>query len=231
MNKPEFSPIVLTNKQDLEKNKKDAEIVINYIERARNMYIEFFGNFDIDFFNVIFTSRKPHLLYKEVVTEYIKVKGIDLRGIKLDKALQIGLLDLPDLGKLIDRITDIKRLNSNGGFISNKDIKEIYSYDEERFLSPFEPESIVGQRIEKAIKLETETESENTYLKQVESFASMYVTFLNEYKVVQPRESIPGNLFKLEETNEGKYTYSISPSALLSHREERKRKMSSGFIH
>ena len=220
----EFVPIVLTNRQDLEAKKKDAKIVLDYFERARKQFLEVFGIFDIEYFNMIYTHRKPHLLYKELVAKYIEVKGIDLRGIKLDKALQINLLDLPDIGKLLESINDLKRHISSFGvnaYISFKDIRDIYSEEAKQFLSPYEPESIVGQKIEEAYKLETETDEENEYLKQVADFAEMFVKFLSEHQTISLSDGVPGKMFKITEATKGNFGYSINQTALRTFRAQK----------
>lgn len=220
-----FIPVVLTDKEALQRKKQDAKVVIGYIEKARVLYIEYFGNFDIDFFNSIYASNKPHLLYKEVVKKYIEVQKIDIRGIKLDKALLVDLLDLPDLKKLIDWICDIKHKIYSfnvSGFISHNNLKEIYDPETETFLNPEETKSIVGKRIEETVKLETETEEENNFLDQVNEFAKKYVEFVNEYQVINSKEEIPGNLFKLKQDNAGIFTYELNRRALVDYRENKK---------
>lgn len=220
MKEIKFAPIRLTDEKTVQAHYDAADKIVDSLNKARQTYIDMFGTFDINVFVELFEQKKPFHLKRIAVEEYLKVKEINTGDIDLNKAIDLGLVKLPDFGKLYDDLLAVKTTlgwNHNSYLGS---IIDLFDYKLQRFVKLSETEdNPVKKKIDEMFVINTQNEQENEFIRDIENLAHLHHKLIHQYKIISEKD-LPGMPFSLSDVNDPEDLVHIPPSTLKKYRNQ-----------
>jgi len=188
--------ITLIDKNEIEQRFNELNRFVSCLETARLEFVKVFKTFDIQKFQTFFNSRKPIPL---MIEYWVNLEKIDLRGIKLEKAIQMNLLEIPNLTPVIEAMQMVAtRLNGLPYFEVRTNFSLLYSERLKKFPSSSEQKTEIFKRIENKNTFTTQNKQEIELIEDVKSFGKTFKK-LRACGIVPLNFDLPINLFVLKE--------------------------------
>ena len=219
MKNKKFTPIVLTDKRQINYHYDWISRIVDSLNETKNLYIKDFGNFDMNIFLDMFYKNNPK---KTAFIQFVKQNKINLTGMDIDKVMKQGFVKAPDFTMLIKMINVVQksiRINDQWNYINR--IDELFDNDLQKFVKLSEVEqNPVKDRIINIFRVETKTERENEFINEIRTMANTSKKFIYEYGIM-PKNTYPDKLFSITQAYKDKsISIYISPYVLTDFRKQ-----------
>lgn len=219
--KTEKQPIILIDERKINEETQYIGFFADLLQKGKQEYLKVFECFDIAFFQKLTETKN---LRGDLIKRWVEENKIDLRGIKMEVALQMGLLDLPDfsglnvvLGTIQSRISQLPPRYPS---LVRSNLALLFSEEMNDFPRPDQGTTDLYDMVKQDNTVTTESDEEVEFVLDVMAYAKLYKKFRG-YNVVNEQERAR-LLFNWEGPSDEELF--IPPSALIHFRSAQKGK-------
>lgn len=197
--------------------KDSLDHFIPILELGRMAYLDVFKEFELSKFIEFYKMKNAKMA---IIKEWVKQEDIDLKWIKLEKALDKGILDIPDISDLMNSFQLISSRLQGAPYASSlrDDLSLLYSEELKKFVRSHEQDVALYKRVEEENTYTTQNDEELAHLNKLKEFALQWQELCkihhNQYFSLRNETSGLNTLFSISDDGEVK----LKPKALMDFR-------------